>query len=52
MIIFWGGAKKFIYFSSVKAVADYVEAGKLTEEAQPKPKGAYGESKIALENIF
>ncbi len=45
-------AKKFIYFSSVKAVADYVEAGRLTEDAKPKPKGAYGESKIAAENYI
>lgn len=45
-------AKKFIYFSSVKAVADYVGTGKLTEDAKPAPKGAYGESKIAAENYI
>src|SRR5690606_21273720 len=35
----------FIYFSSVKAVADTVE-GRLTEETKPQPKTAYGQSKL------
>jgi Nucleoside-diphosphate-sugar epimerases len=45
-------AKQFIYFSSVKAAADKVEEHILTEEIAPKPKGPYGESKIAAENYI
>jgi len=45
-------AKKFIFFSSVKSVADRVIGDLLTEEAIPKPVGAYGESKIAAENYI
>lgn len=45
-------AKKFIFFSSVKAVADFVVGDKLTEEVIPTPKGPYGESKIAAENYI
>jgi nucleoside-diphosphate-sugar epimerase len=41
-------AKKFIYFSSVKAAADRVE-GILTEDVTPSPRGPYGESKLAAE---
>lgn len=44
-------ATKFIFFSSVKAVADEVE-GVLTEDVIPNPKGPYGESKIAAENFL
>jgi len=40
--------KKFILFSSVKAVADSVE-GVLTEKATPNPKTPYGQSKLAAE---
>lgn len=39
---------KFIFFSSVKAVADRVE-GVLTEEAVPDPKTPYGQSKLEAE---
>ena len=45
-------ASKFIFFSSVKAAADFVEGDFLTEEVQPKPVGPYGESKIAAENYI
>lgn len=45
-------AKKFIFFSSVKAAADFVVGDKLTEEVIPTPKGPYGESKIAAENYI
>jgi len=44
-------AKKFIFFSSVKAAADKVE-GILTEDIVPSPKGPYGESKIKAENYI
>jgi nucleoside-diphosphate-sugar epimerase len=45
-------AKKFIFFSSVKAVADAVSGDMLTEEVIPAPKGPYGESKIMGENYI
>ena len=45
------GAKKFIFFSSVKAAADAVE-GVLTEDVAPAPKGPYGESKMAAEEYI
>lgn len=45
-------AKKFVFFSSVKAAADSVEGEMLTEEVVPTPKGPYGESKIAAENYI
>ena len=45
-------AQKFIYFSSVKAVADSVEGEILTEEANPKPKTPYGRSKLEAENYL
>ena len=45
-------AQKFIFFSSVKAAADFVEGDFLTEDVVPKPVGAYGESKIAAENYI
>ena len=45
-------AKKFIFFSSVKAAADRVEGEFLTEECIPTPVGPYGESKIAAENYI
>lgn len=41
--------KKFIFFSSVKAVADKVSGDMLTEDAIPMPQGPYGESKAAAE---
>ena len=42
-------AKKFIFFSSVKAAADRVEGEYVDENVVPAPKGPYGESKIAAE---
>jgi len=45
-------AKKFIFFSSVKAAADSVVGDILTEDIEPSPKGPYGESKIAAENYI
>lgn len=45
-------ARKFFFFSSVKAVADSVVGDKLTEDVIPTPKGPYGESKIAAENYI
>jgi len=45
-------AKKFIFFSSVKAAADTVDGDILTEDIEPSPKGPYGESKIAAENYI
>jgi nucleoside-diphosphate-sugar epimerase len=44
-------AKKFIFFSSVKAVADSIDHI-LTEEEIPEPKGPYGKSKIAAEEYI
>ncbi len=45
-------AQKFIFFSSVKAIADSVEGGFLTERATPKPKTSYGKSKLAAEKYL
>lgn len=45
-------AKQFYFFSSVKAVADFVPGSVLTEEVVPAPIGPYGESKIAAENFI
>ena len=42
-------AKKFIFFSSVKAVADSVTGDMLTEDVVSAPVGLYGESKIKAE---
>ena len=44
--------RKFIFFSSVKAAADFVPGEVLTEEVVPNPVGPYGESKIAAENYI
>lgn len=44
-------ATKFIFFSSVKAVADSVDVI-LTEDALPNPKTAYGRSKLAAEKYI
>ncbi len=46
------GARKFIFFSSVKAAADFVMGDVLTEDVIPAPVGPYGESKIAAENYI
>jgi nucleoside-diphosphate-sugar epimerase len=45
-------ATKFIFFSSVKAVADAVEGKALTEDAVPDPRTAYGKSKLAAEQYI
>lgn len=45
-------ARKFIFFSSVKAAADFVVGEVLTEDIIPLPKGPYGESKIAAEKYI
>ena len=45
-------AEAFIFFSSVKAAADVVESNFLTEDVEPKPVGAYGESKIKAEEYI
>lgn len=45
-------AKKFIFFSSVKAAADSVVGDMLTEEVIPTPIGPYGESKIKAEEYI
>lgn len=44
--------RKFIFFSSVKAVADNVPGDVLTEDVEPMPIGPYGESKIAAEDYI
>ena len=44
-------AKKFIFFSSVKAVADDTD-GILTEDMTPAPIGPYGESKLRAEEYI
>ena len=45
-------AKKFIFFSSVKAAADSVVGDVLREDVKPIPVGPYGESKIAAESYI
>ena len=45
-------AKKFIFFSSVKAAADSVIGDILTEEINPTPVGPHGESKIRAEEYI
>ncbi|WP_291585014.1 NAD-dependent epimerase/dehydratase family protein [Bacteroides sp.] len=45
-------AKKFIFFSSVKAAADSVVGDILTEDVIPAPVGPYGESKIKAEELI
>src|SRR5690606_33981174 len=44
-------ARDFIYFSSVKAVADTVD-GALKEDAEPAPKTPYGQSKWQAEQYI
>ena len=46
------GVEKFIFFSSVKAAADFVPGDVLTEEVAPAPVGPYGESKIRAEEYI
>lgn len=45
-------AKKFIYFSSIKAAADRTSGNIITEDVVPMPKGPYGESKIKAEEYI
>lgn len=45
-------AEKFIFFSSIKAVADTVGLGNLTEEVEPVPKTPYGKSKLEAERYI
>jgi nucleoside-diphosphate-sugar epimerase len=45
-------ASKFIFFSSVKAVADSVCGEYLTEEALPNPQTPYGKSKFEAEKYL
>ena len=45
-------AKTFVFFSTVKAAADRVENGVLTEEADPKPVGPYAKSKRKAEEYI
>lgn len=45
-------AGKFIFFSSVKAAADFVPGDILTENIVPNPVGPYGESKIKAEEYI
>ena len=49
---FESSAKKFIFFSSVKAAADSVVGDMLTEDVIPAPVGSYGESKIKAEEYI
>jgi len=44
--------KKFIFFSSVKAITDTVAGDHLTEEALPNPKTPYGKSKLEAEKYI
>lgn len=45
-------ARRFVFFSSVKAAADTVPGDILTEEVSPDPIGPYGESKIRAEQYL
>lgn len=45
-------AKKFIFFSSVKAVANAVNEDILFEDVVPAPLGPYGESKLMAERYI
>jgi nucleoside-diphosphate-sugar epimerase len=45
-------AEKFIFFSSVKAVADSLHTAVLREDSEPDPKTPYGQSKLAAENYI
>jgi nucleoside-diphosphate-sugar epimerase len=45
-------AEKFIFFSSVKAVADSVDGEFLTEDVEPNPQTAYGQSKLEAEKYI
>lgn len=45
-------AECFIFFSSVKAVADVVVGDELVEDVIPAPEGPYGESKLMAEEYI
>jgi nucleoside-diphosphate-sugar epimerase len=45
-------AEKFIFFSSVKAVADNLNSSVLTEDYTPYPLTAYGKSKLQAEKYL
>lgn len=45
-------ARKFIFFSSVKAVADSVTEEQLTEYVTPNPQSPYGKSKLEAEKYI
>lgn len=45
-------AKKFVFFSSVKAAVDLVNGDQLTEEVLPNPQTPYGKSKLEAENYL
>jgi nucleoside-diphosphate-sugar epimerase len=45
-------ARRFVFFSSVKAAADRVEGPYVDENVEPKPVGPYGESKIEAEHYI
>ncbi len=45
-------ATKFIYFSSVKAIADTVQGGSLSEDYPADPKTYYGKSKLEAERYL
>ena len=45
-------ARKFVFFSSVKAVADSVSRTYLTEDVKPNPKTPYGKSKLEAEKYI
>ena len=45
-------ARRFVFFSSVKAAADRVEGAYVDENVEPKPVGPYGESKIEAEHYI
>ena len=45
-------ARRFVFFSSVKAAADRVEGAYVDENVEPKPVGSYGESKIEAERYI
>jgi nucleoside-diphosphate-sugar epimerase len=45
-----GGVRRFVFLSSVKAVSEQSDAV-LTEETPPRPRDAYGESKLVAERL-
>lgn len=46
------GIQKFVFFSSVKAIADSVVGEELLEETTPNPQTPYGKSKLAAEKYL